>query len=64
MTFMRNDKIRLRMSEMRCTGLLSVFNKFNYAVNNHGFQTPPKGTGLESFEFWCPTAVRQGITLQ
>jgi hypothetical protein len=30
-TFMRNDKIRLRMSEMRCTGLLSVFNKFNYA---------------------------------
>mgnify|MGYP000075936463 FL=1 len=53
-TFMRNDKIRLRMSEMRCTGLLSVFNKFNYAVNNHGFQTPPKGTGLESFEFWCP----------
>lgn len=49
-----NDKIRLRMSEMRCTGLLSVFNKFNYAVNNHGFQTPPKGTGLESFEFWCP----------
>ena len=53
-TFLRNDKIRLRMSEMRCTGLLSVFNKFNYAVNNHGFQNPPKDSGLEAFEFWCP----------
>lgn len=63
-TFMRNDKIRLRMSEMRCTGLLSVFNKFNYAVNNHGFQTLRKVQDLSHLSSGVRTAVRQGITLQ
>lgn len=53
-TFLRNEKVCLRTSELRCTGLVSVFNKFNHAVNNYGSQNPPEGSGLDSFEFWCP----------
>lgn len=53
-TFLRNEDVELRMSECRYTGLVSVFNKFNHAVNNNGRQTPPEGVGIDSFEFWCP----------
>ena len=42
------------MSEERYTGIVSVFNKFNKAVNNNGKQIPPPNTGIEAFEFWCP----------
>ena len=38
----------------RYTGIVSVFNKFNEAVNNNGRQTPPAGSGIDAFEFWCP----------
>lgn len=53
-TFLKNEHVSIRMSEMRCTGILSVFNAFNYSVNNHGKQTPPEDSGIEAFEFWCP----------
>lgn len=53
-TFMRNEDVSIRMSGMRCTGVVSVFNKFNHAVNNNGKQTPEPGLGIDSFEFWCP----------
>jgi hypothetical protein len=53
-TFLKNKHIKIRTSKKRYTGILSVFNKFNYAVNNHGKQEPPKGLGIEAFEFWCP----------
>lgn len=53
-TFLRNEDVSLRMSEMRCTGVVSVFNKFNHAVNNNGSQTPEPGKGIDAFEFWCP----------
>lgn len=53
-TFLKNDVVRLRMSEQRMTGIVSVFNKFNYDVNNKGKQTPPADSGIDSFEFWCP----------
>lgn len=52
--FRTNPKVRLPISDFRCTGILSVFNKFNYAVNNRGIQIPPAGSGFDSFEFWCP----------
>lgn len=54
LTFLRNPAVEIRMSEARYTGILSVFNKFNRSVNNHGKQTPPDGLGIDSFEFWCP----------
>lgn len=52
--FRSNPKIKIPVSNFRCTGVLSAFNKFNYAVNNTGRQVPPEGSGFDSFEFWCP----------
>lgn len=53
-TFLSNDALRIRSSKARYTGIVSVFNKFNEAVNNNGRQTPPAGSGIDAFEFWCP----------
>ena len=52
--FRRNSDVKIRCSEMRVTGIVSVFNKTNPAVNNYGLQVPPKNSGFDSFEFWCP----------
>ncbi|MBC7919860.1 MAG: FAD-dependent oxidoreductase [Ferruginibacter sp.] len=51
---MKNELVSVRSSQLRVTGLLSVFNKVNKAVSNYGVQTPPEDIGVESFEFWCP----------
>lgn len=53
-SFMKNEKVKIRISNYRSTGLLSVFNKFNHDVNNYGKQEAPANSGIESFEFWCP----------
>src|SRR5690606_13588607 len=53
-TILKNEKIKVRTSEFRSTGILSVFNKFNRDVNNHGRQEPPANSGVDAFEFWCP----------
>jgi len=53
-TFLKNPHVELGTSKKRYTGILTVFNKFNEAVNNHGKQIPPEGSGFDSFEFWCP----------
>jgi hypothetical protein len=52
--FRSNPDVKIRCSEKRMTGILSVFNKTNPAVNNYGKQMPPKGSGFDSFEFWSP----------
>lgn len=59
-TFTKNEFIKIRTSAKRYTGLLSVFNKFNLAVNNHGKQEPPLDSGIDSFEFWCPERRPEG----
>lgn len=46
--------VSIRQSEQRLTGVVSVFNAVNKAVNNLGKQTPPDNMGLDSFEFWIP----------
>ena len=53
-TFLKNERVALRGTNMRCTGILSVFNKQNRAVSNYGKQTPPGDIGVDSFEFWIP----------
>lgn len=58
--FRRNDKVKLALSEQRITGILSVANKFNLAVNNRGCQVPPQGSGFEEFEFFTPERRPQG----
>lgn len=52
--FHSNDSVSIRKSENRYSGIVSVFNGKNKAVSNNGYQTVPKGSGLEEFEFWCP----------
>lgn len=52
--FRSNPDIKIRCSEKRISGIVSVFNKTNPAVNNYGKQIPPENSGFDSFEFWCP----------
>lgn len=52
--FRANESVYIRESKVRLTGVLSVFNKFNRAVNNLGRQMPPEGSGFKSFEFFTP----------
>lgn len=52
--FRKNELVSIRETEARLTGVLSVFNKFNKAVNNLGMQIPPEGSGFKSFEFFTP----------
>jgi len=61
--FRSNPDVRIRCSEKRMTGIVSVFNKTNPAVNNHGKQIPPENSGFESFEFWCPERRPKGQNL-
>lgn len=52
--FIKNEHIHLQYSQMRVTGVLSVFNKINPAVSNYGKQEPTEDIGVDTFEFWCP----------
>lgn len=53
-TFLKNDAVSVRLSEQRLTGIVSVFNGINKAVNNNGKQVPPDNIGIDAFEFWIP----------
>lgn len=62
-TFLKNDDISIKSSKKLQSGIISVFNKKNKAVSNDGAQTPPEGTGFDSFEFWTPSRRPQGQNL-
>lgn len=59
-TFMSNEKVYLKNSNKRYSGVLSVFNGVNKAVSNNGKQTPPDGIGVDTFEFWIPQRRPEG----
>jgi hypothetical protein len=61
--FRQNSDVKIRCSEKRFSGIVSVFNKTNPAVNNYGKQTPPENSGFDSFEFWCPDRRPKGQNL-
>lgn len=61
--FRQNAEVKIRCSEKRISGIVSVFNKTNPAVNNYGKQTPPENSGFDSFEFWCPDRRPKGQNL-
>jgi hypothetical protein len=61
--FRSNPLLSIQCSESRITGIVSVFNKTNPAVNNFGKQLPPAGSGFDSFEFWCPERRPKGENL-
>lgn len=52
--FHANKAVQIKSSNMRITGILSLFNKYNRAVSNFGKQEAPDGSGIHSFEFWTP----------
>ena len=51
---MKNEHIKVRLSNERCSAIMTVQNRINKAVSNYGKQEPPKGVGIDSFEFWTP----------
>lgn len=51
---MKNEKVKVRLSDERVTGLMTVQNKVNKAVSNYGRQDPPAEIAVDSFEFWTP----------
>lgn len=57
---LKNEDIELAYTPQRITGLVSVFNGVHKAVSNNGKQLPPEGSGVDSFEFWCPQRRPQG----
>lgn len=58
--FSKNEKVSLSYTNERITGLISVFNGTNKAVSNNGKQVAPVGSGVDSFEFWCPQRRPEG----
>lgn len=42
------------VSDIRLTGVLSLFQAMNKAVSNTGVQTPPEDIGIDAFELWTP----------
>lgn len=51
---MANPAVSVRLSDQRLTGVLALVQKFNRAVAKSARQTPPPGSGIDSFEFWIP----------
>lgn len=50
----RNGHIQVGMSDYYLPAVTTLYNNQNPAVSNYGKQEPPAGSGVDSFEFWCP----------
>lgn len=59
----KNPAVTLLATRMRLTGILSVTQKEDPLVSNHGAQVSPDDIGVESFEFWCPERRPEGHNL-
>ncbi|MFM7181227.1 MAG: FAD-dependent oxidoreductase [Verrucomicrobiales bacterium] len=58
-----NPGVRVRLTEKRFTGLVSVSSAYNKAVATSSLQSPPPGIGIDSFEFWLPKRRPEGQNL-
>jgi hypothetical protein len=54
LTLLSNPAVSIACSDLRISGMLSLFNDSNPAVSNFGKQVPTEDIGVDSFEFWCP----------
>ncbi|MEZ0483087.1 FAD-dependent oxidoreductase [Fibrella aquatica] len=61
--FLKNEHVSVQCSQMRVSGIVSVFNKTNPAVSNWGKQEPTDDIGVEAFEFWTPDRRPKGHNL-
>ena len=59
----KNTNVKVEYSDIRITGVLSVFNTINVAVSNYGKQEAPDNIGIDSFEFWVPQRRPEGKNL-
>lgn len=59
----KNTNVKVEYSDIRITGILSVFNTINVAVSNYGKQEAPDNIGIDSFEFWVPKRRPEGKNL-
>jgi hypothetical protein len=50
-----NPAVQVQLSGSRVTGVLSLSQSMNAAVAKGARQTPPEGSGVDSFEFWIPS---------
>ena len=50
----KHASVSAYISDIRLTGILSLFQAVNKAVSNTGVQTPPEDIGIEAFELWTP----------
>jgi hypothetical protein len=55
--------VRVRASDERFTGILSVTSAYNKAVATSSIQSPPPGIGIDTFEFWLPKRRPHGTNL-
>jgi hypothetical protein len=58
-----NPDVAVHESDLRISGVLSVFHRQNKAVAKSAVQTPPEGSGMDSFEFWTPERRPEGRNL-
>ncbi|GAA0556479.1 FAD-dependent oxidoreductase [Chitinophaga japonensis] len=58
-----NPALQVQGSQWRYSGIVSVFNGKNKAVSNEGRQMAPEGSGVDSFEFWCPRRRPEGYNI-
>lgn len=61
--FEKQPGVQIRESARRVTGIVSVFQKYNKAVAKSARQTPPEGSGIDSFDFWVPERRPGGANL-
>jgi hypothetical protein len=51
---LQNPDVRVHLSAVRVTGVLSLTQSMNKAVAKGARQEPPAGSGIDAFEFWLP----------
>ncbi|BDI32018.1 hypothetical protein CCAX7_40690 [Capsulimonas corticalis] len=60
---MHNDRVQVRCTEHRVTGVMSVCRWYNPASGEEAAQTPPRDIGVDAFEFWTPRRRPNGQNL-
>ncbi len=51
---MQNDAVSVALSDELLTGMMTLHHECNKAVAMSAVQTPPEGSGFDTFEFWLP----------
>lgn len=49
-----HEKVKVQLSRMQVTGVLTLWQKMNKAVAKTPIQSPPANSGIDSFAFWLP----------